>query len=113
MRKIFLSAFLTLVMVLMILTNVRLNVGAEGELEVCLDNIIYKLCSSDNHAEVIGVKDKKTFSDITILEEIENNGIKYIVTVISDYAISDCKNLKSVKMPNSIKKNWGWSVSQL
>ncbi len=40
--------------------------------------------------------------NIVISEEVENNGIKYNVTCIGEYAFYNCESIKSVIIPNSV-----------
>ena len=102
MKKRFLSMFLALVMMVTVLPSMKLSVSAE-ELEVCLDNINYKLYSSDNHAEVVGVKDKKSLLNVIIPERVKEGDIEYPVTAIEKEAFRDCLNLIDITIPESVK----------
>lgn len=54
-----------------------------------------------NSAIVTGITNKIS-NDVTIPKEITINDITYLVTSIGSYALSDCYNLISITIPNSV-----------
>ena len=102
MKKKFLSVFLTLVMIITVLSKNGLNVNADGE-EVIIDSIIYNLNENANEATVKGVSGVLT-ENVTILPEIVKDDIKFKVTEISENAFVKRKDLKEINIPDSVNE---------
>lgn len=70
------------------------------------DNVIYKF---NNGTLTIGGRDEMRDQSLTRTKSWKELDIEYVViesgvTSISNYAFSGCKNLVSVKIPNTVKK---------
>ena len=55
-----------------------------------------------NIATVVALARGLYTGDITIPETVENGGITYTVTIIGDYAFSDCSSLTSITIPDGV-----------
>ena len=51
------------------------------------------------------------YGNIIIPEKVTYNGIEYSVTLIGDYAFSDCNNLTSITIPNTVTSIGGYAFS--
>ena len=68
-----------------------------------INNIRYKLYSSDFHAEVIAKSEKPYYKDIiTIPSSVNYNGYKYTVTKIGDEAFRRRQVVTDISIPNTI-----------
>ena len=68
---------------------------------VTIDNLEYKL-NDDDTAQIIGYMGES--ENITIPESISYEGYTFTVTSIGDSVFSNCDNLISVTIPNSVKR---------
>lgn len=73
---------------------------------VIIDGVYYNLIEKTKEAEVTYNPDRTKFysGDIIIPEKIKYKNTEYEVTIIGDFAFDLGANLKTVKLPNSIKK---------
>lgn len=78
-----------------------------------VDGIYYNKIS-DTEVEVANLSDafddwfdkekwRKKIYEVSIPSHIEYKGLKYTIISIGDYAYSNCENLKSVQIPNSVE----------
>ena len=86
-------------LLLLLMALLTLNVSA---FTVEIEGVHYELQSDGNVAEL-----KKVPSDMlgsfVIPEYVEYEGAKYVVTTIGSSALSGCKELVSVTIPNTVK----------
>ena len=89
---------------ILLLFIVCLPLWAKAE-KVQIDGIWYNLVEKAlNTAEVTYADNYKYSDDVFIPSAIKYNGQTYEVTAIGEDAFYKCKNLKSINLPNSIKK---------
>ncbi len=87
------------------------NVNAQGR---CGENASYKLIGNTLYIDGTGALDAKTLAEGSTIfhtsrfrylpNKIENVIIAKGITEIGDYAFCDCTSLKSITIPNSVKK---------
>ena len=73
--------------------------------KVQIDSIWYNLIEKARQAEVTSTNDETEYKgEVVIPETVEYKGVTYNVTSIGTGAFSDCYNLTSITIPNSVKR---------
>ena len=88
---------------LMLVLTLLPMVASAAEVEINCNNIIYKIDTSTQIAEVVRNKNLKVSGDIVIQEAVIYNGISYPVKSIGTYAFYGCNDITSVVIPFGIE----------
>ena len=76
------------------------EVADDGFIHVIIDNIHYGLKGNE---AIVSRQGPNVMGNVVIPQNINYNGKDYIVTSIGDFAFSNCSNLESIDIPNSVK----------
>ena len=69
-----------------------------------IGNLKYTITDAEKHEVSVGKisNDNDPEGDLVIPAEVENEGVKYAVRTIDEYAFIGCRGLTSVTIPNSV-----------
>ena len=86
--------------VLALLLMVKMTVFGQGEFEV--NGINYKITSNEDYTVAVVSRTPKYSGDIVIPESVNYNGKTFIVTSIARFAFSECSDMTSIDLPNTV-----------